>query len=160
MPPPLKPGSPHPKLSKKTSTIFGLSSACRAGEMIEKSVPTNNLLSKFFSNKDQQRPQSANLAIQGWQPIGAQLAYAHQLNRRDRCERFDQEVSRGGGGFAGITAAKNCQRNDDKPLVLEVQDRPGGRTWTCNFRVSQSNLKVRGFITFSPLFGLKPHALV
>jgi monoamine oxidase len=38
-----------------------------------------------------------------------------------------------GGGFAGITAARDCQRNGYKTLVLEAQDRLGGRTWTAEF---------------------------
>ena len=38
-----------------------------------------------------------------------------------------------GGGFAGVTAARDCQRNGLKTLVLEARDRLGGRTWTSEF---------------------------
>ena len=35
-----------------------------------------------------------------------------------------------GGGFAGITAARDLQKRGFKVLVLEARDRLGGRTWS------------------------------
>ena len=34
-----------------------------------------------------------------------------------------------GGGFAGVTAARDLQKRGFKVLVLEARDRLGGRTW-------------------------------
>ena len=34
-----------------------------------------------------------------------------------------------GGGFAGITAARDLQKRGFKVLLLEARDRLGGRTW-------------------------------
>jgi len=38
-----------------------------------------------------------------------------------------------GGGFAGITASRDCERYGYRTLVLEARDRLGGRTWTSEF---------------------------
>ena len=35
-----------------------------------------------------------------------------------------------GGGFAGVTAARDLQKRGFKVLVLEARDRLGGRTWS------------------------------
>src|SRR3954468_7093637 len=35
-----------------------------------------------------------------------------------------------GGGFAGVTAARESARDGRSTLVLEARDRLGGRTWT------------------------------
>jgi len=35
-----------------------------------------------------------------------------------------------GGGFAGVTAARETARGGAKTLLLEARDRLGGRTWT------------------------------
>ena len=34
-----------------------------------------------------------------------------------------------GGGFAGITAARDLQKRGFTTLVMEARDRLGGRTW-------------------------------
>ena len=34
-----------------------------------------------------------------------------------------------GGGFAGITAARDLQKRGFSTLVMEARDRLGGRTW-------------------------------
>ena len=36
-----------------------------------------------------------------------------------------------GGGFAGVTAARDSARGGARTLLLEARDRLGGRTWTC-----------------------------
>ena len=38
-----------------------------------------------------------------------------------------------GGGFAGVTAARDCEKNGYRTVVLEARDRLGGRTWTATF---------------------------
>jgi pseudooxynicotine dehydrogenase len=43
-------------------------------------------------------------------------------------ERFDVIVV--GGGFAGITAARECALRGRRTLLLEARDRLGGRTWS------------------------------
>jgi monoamine oxidase len=38
-----------------------------------------------------------------------------------------------GGGFAGVTAARNLRQQGHTVLILEARDRLGGRTWTTKF---------------------------
>lgn len=35
-----------------------------------------------------------------------------------------------GGGFAGVTAARELQAQGKRTLILEARDRLGGRAWT------------------------------
>lgn len=43
---------------------------------------------------------------------------------------FDADVVIVGGGFAGVTAARELSQNGVSVVVLEARDRLGGRTWT------------------------------
>ncbi|RJG26437.1 flavin monoamine oxidase family protein [Massilia cavernae] len=45
----------------------------------------------------------------------------------------DYDVIVLGGGFAGVTAARDSSKNGYKTLLLEARDRLGGRTWTKEF---------------------------
>ena len=38
-----------------------------------------------------------------------------------------------GGGFAGVTAARDCEKNGYRTLLLEARNRLGGRTWATEF---------------------------
>ncbi len=38
-----------------------------------------------------------------------------------------------GGGFAGVSAARDCEKNGYRTLLLEARNRLGGRTWTTMF---------------------------
>jgi monoamine oxidase len=42
-----------------------------------------------------------------------------------------------GGGFAGVTAARELQQDGHRVLLLEARDRLGGRTWTSEFAGKQ-----------------------
>jgi monoamine oxidase len=42
-----------------------------------------------------------------------------------------------GGGFAGVTAARECALRGRSVLLLEARDRLGGRTWTANWNGAQ-----------------------
>jgi monoamine oxidase len=42
----------------------------------------------------------------------------------------DADVIVVGGGFAGVTAARELTQNGARVIVLEARDRLGGRTWT------------------------------
>ena len=46
---------------------------------------------------------------------------------------YDYDVIVVGGGFAGVTAARDLQKSDYKTLVLEARNRLGGRTFTSDF---------------------------
>lgn len=43
---------------------------------------------------------------------------------------YDTDVIIVGGGFAGVTAARELTQNDVSVVLLEARDRLGGRTWT------------------------------
>lgn len=58
---------------------------------------------------------------------GATPAVARKVPGRD----YDVVVV--GGGFAGVTAARDCRKNGYKTLLLEARDRLGGRTFTSQF---------------------------
>lgn len=45
----------------------------------------------------------------------------------------DYDVVVIGGGFAGVTAARDCRKNGYKTLVLEARNRLGGRTFSTEF---------------------------
>lgn len=45
----------------------------------------------------------------------------------------DYDVIVIGGGFCGITAARECRRAGLKPLIVEARNRLGGRTFTADF---------------------------
>src|SRR4051794_21419156 len=46
-------------------------------------------------------------------------------------ERYDVIVV--GGGFAGVTAARECALRGRRTLLLEARDRLGGRTWSAEW---------------------------
>lgn len=46
----------------------------------------------------------------------------------------DYDVIVVGGGFSGVTAARDCQKNGLRTLVLEAKSRLGGRTFDTQFR--------------------------
>ena len=50
-------------------------------------------------------------------------------------ERYDVIVV--GGGFAGVTAARECALRGRRVLLLEARDRLGGRTWSTAWNGSQ-----------------------
>jgi phytoene dehydrogenase-like protein len=52
----------------------------------------------------------------------------------------DYDVVVIGGGFAGVTTARDCQKNGYRTLVLEARDRLGGRTFTTEFEGSRIEL--------------------
>lgn len=60
-------------------------------------------------------------------------AKAGEPRRSARTKGVDYDVIVLGGGFAGITAARDSSKNGYKTLVLEARDRLGGRTWTSEF---------------------------
>lgn len=45
-----------------------------------------------------------------------------------------------GGGFAGLTAARELSQRGKQVLLLEARDRLGGRTWTTEFAGTQAEL--------------------
>ncbi len=45
-----------------------------------------------------------------------------------------------GGGFAGLTAARELGHRGNRVLLLEARDRLGGRTWTTEFAGAQAEL--------------------
>lgn len=55
---------------------------------------------------------------------------SQQASRRSDC---DYDVIVIGGGFAGVTAARDSMKNGYKTLVLEARNRLGGRTFSSEF---------------------------
>jgi monoamine oxidase len=60
-------------------------------------------------------------------------AAAPDAQRKARAKGVDYDVIVLGGGFAGVTAARDSMKNGYKTLLLEARDRLGGRTWTKAF---------------------------
>ncbi|MEJ8858810.1 FAD-dependent oxidoreductase [Variovorax robiniae] len=58
---------------------------------------------------------------------------AQGTQRKARAKGVDYDVIVLGGGFAGVTAARDSMKNGYKTLLLEARDRLGGRTWTKQF---------------------------
>jgi len=67
-------------------------------------------------------------------------AGANEPTRNARTKGVDYDVIVLGGGFAGVTAARNCSKNGYKTLLLEARDRLGGRTYTSQFAGHQVEL--------------------
>lgn len=63
----------------------------------------------------------------------AHAGAAADSRRKPKSSGVDYDVIVLGGGFAGITAARDCSKNGYKTLVLEARDRLGGRTYTSQF---------------------------
>jgi monoamine oxidase len=58
--------------------------------------------------------------------------YERTVQERQRVpERYDVIVV--GGGFAGVTAARECALQGSRTLLLEARDRLGGRTWSARW---------------------------
>lgn len=58
-----------------------------------------------------------------------------------------------GGGFAGVTAARDLSRTGQKVLLLEARDRLGGRTWTKEVDELGATLELGGqFVHWSQPF--------
>lgn len=53
--------------------------------------------------------------------------------RAAKTKGVDYDVIVLGGGFAGVTAARESSKNGYRTLVLEARERLGGRTWTSDF---------------------------
>lgn len=58
---------------------------------------------------------------------------AADMPRKARAKGIDYDVIVLGGGFAGVTAARDSAKNGYRTLLLEARDRLGGRTWTSEF---------------------------
>ncbi|MEJ8822636.1 NAD(P)/FAD-dependent oxidoreductase [Variovorax humicola] len=67
-------------------------------------------------------------------------AKAREPGRSARTRGVDYDVIVLGGGFAGVTAARDSSKNGYKTLVLEARDRLGGRTFTSEFAGHQVEL--------------------
>ncbi|MGH8463969.1 MAG: flavin monoamine oxidase family protein, partial [Pseudomonas sp.] len=50
-----------------------------------------------------------------------------------KCDDCDYDVVVIGGGFAGVTAARDSMKNGYKTLILEARNRLGGRTFSSEF---------------------------
>ncbi|MXW01705.1 MAG: FAD-dependent oxidoreductase [Holophagales bacterium] len=70
----------------------------------------------------------------------ASAAAAASTRRRSVVREYDVDVVVVGGGFAGVTAARDSMKNGYSTLLLEARDRLGGRTWTADFDGDQVEL--------------------
>src|ERR1700752_2693015 len=101
-----------------------------------------------MKDKDQQDRAPANLgrrsfmrqagASAGAVAVGGMVATTAdakpgEARRMAKTKGVDYDVIVLGGGFAGITAARDSSKNGYKTVVLEARDRLGGRTWTSEF---------------------------
>ncbi len=97
-----------------------------------------------MSNDNEHRPQTtrrrflgnAGLAAMGGALLGTQLAgnAAEPASTSTRpAGQTDFDVIVVGGGFAGVTAARDCRKNGLETLLLEARSRLGGRTFDAQF---------------------------
>ncbi|MET9928540.1 MULTISPECIES: NAD(P)/FAD-dependent oxidoreductase [unclassified Streptomyces] len=68
------------------------------------------------------------------------ISQATAAERRKKKASGDHDVIVIGAGFAGVTAARELRRNGLRPLILEAQNRIGGRTYTADFAGEQVEL--------------------
>ena len=65
---------------------------------------------------------------------GATVANDAPARKTRRNAHTDYDVIIVGGGFSGITAARDCQKNGLRTVVFEAKSRLGGRTFDTQFR--------------------------
>jgi monoamine oxidase len=78
--------------------------------------------------------------------VGALPEAAEARSRKLRTKRVDVVVV--GGGFAGLTAAYNIMRKGHSVLVLEANDRVGGRVW--NHQITGGEISEAGGTFLGP----------
>jgi pseudooxynicotine oxidase len=68
--------------------------------------------------------------------LAAPAALAEQSagHKPKRATQTDYDVIVIGGGFSGVTAARDCKKNNLRTLLLEAKSRLGGRTFDTQFR--------------------------
>jgi monoamine oxidase len=73
------------------------------------------------------------VAVGGAIGTAAGAAQAGDAKRKAKTKGVDYDVIVLGGGFAGVTAARDSSKNGYKTLLLEARNRLGGRTYTTEF---------------------------
>ena len=69
--------------------------------------------------------------------------------------RTDYDVIIIGGGFAGVTAAREASKAGLQCVVLDARDRLGGRTWYSEMAGHTVELGAPGFTGSNPTSGPK-----
>jgi pseudooxynicotine oxidase len=97
-------------------------------------VITNPPLSRKVSRR-RFLGNAAALSAAGAGVLGAACAWADpSAKKASRATQTDYDVIVVGGGFSGVTAARDCQKNGLRTLLLEAKSRLGGRTFDTQFR--------------------------
>lgn len=65
---------------------------------------------------------------------GATTVRADSVRPAGKASGCDYDVIVIGGGFSGVTAARDCRKNNLRTLLLEAKSRLGGRTFDTQFR--------------------------
>ncbi|RJF91871.1 flavin monoamine oxidase family protein [Noviherbaspirillum saxi] len=89
-----------------------------------------------FNRRDFMRRAGASagaVAAGGVLGTASSAANAGGAQRKAKTKGVDYDVIVLGGGFAGVTAARDSSKNGYKTLLLEARDRLGGRTFTSEF---------------------------
>lgn len=73
------------------------------------------------------------LALGGGSVLAAAGKSGSQGNAGSRFDGCDYDIAVIGGGFAGVTAARDCRENGYSTVILEARNRLGGRTFTSEF---------------------------
>jgi monoamine oxidase len=73
----------------------------------------------------------SGLALLAAAPAPAEQPAGQQVKR---ATQTDYDVIVIGGGFSGVTAARDCRKNNLRTLLLEAKSRLGGRTFDTQFR--------------------------
>ncbi len=88
-----------------------------------------------------------SLAVVECNPVlGRQRTGRSRSTRRSSGAAAMYDVIVVGGGFAGVTAARECALRGRSVLLLEARDRLGGRTWSADVgRARRSSSAAPGF---------------
>ncbi|QUD90305.1 flavin monoamine oxidase family protein [Phenylobacterium montanum] len=92
-------------------------------------VTRNNVSRRLFMG--QAAMTTAGAGLLAAPAVAAETTGAHKARR---ARQTDYDVIVVGGGFSGVTASRDLQKNGLKTLLLEAKSRLGGRTFDTQFR--------------------------
>jgi len=98
-------------------------------------LTTNHQTSRSKLSRRRFLGNAAALSVAGAGILSAGRTSADPIVKKvGGATQTDYDVIVVGGGFSGVTAARDCQKNGLRTLLLEAKSRVGGRTFDTQFR--------------------------